>query len=133
MGGGTENHLIVVDLTPYSVGLGTQVAYAMDVAGMYANRNTIPGEPGSPFSPSGLRLGTPLVTTRGMKEAEMIQIGHWIAQVVEYVKDETLPEDSKQRAVFVKDFKARANEDIFLLAMRDEVNALAMRFPLFQM
>ena len=61
VGGGTENHLMVIDLTPFSVGLGTQVAYAMDVAGMYANRNAIPDEPGSPFYPSGIRLGTPLV------------------------------------------------------------------------
>ncbi|KAA3664763.1 MAG: serine hydroxymethyltransferase [Chloroflexi bacterium] len=133
VGDGTENHLIVVDLTPYSVGLGTQVAYAMDVAGLYANRNTIPGEPGSPFYPSGLRLGTPLVTTRGMKEADMAQIGEWIAKVVEHVKDETLPTERKQRATFVKAFKAQANDDPFLLAIRDEVKALAMQFPLFQM
>jgi glycine hydroxymethyltransferase len=132
VGGGTENHLIVVDLTPYSVGLGTQVAYAMDVAGMYANRNTIPGEPSSPFYPSGLRLGTPLVTTRGMKEAEMAHIGRWIAQVVEHVKDETLPQNTKQRAAFVKAFKAQADADPFLLAIRDEVKTLALQFPLFQ-
>ncbi len=132
VGGGTENHLIVVDLTPYSVGLGTQVAYAMDVAGMYANRNTIPDEPGSPFYPSGLRLGTPLVTTRGMKEAEMIQIGRWIAQVVEHVKGEALPKDSKQRAAFVRAFKAQAEEDLFLLAVGKEVKKMATQFPLFQ-
>lgn len=132
VGGGTENHLVVVDLTSYSVGFGTQVAYAMDVAGMYANRNTIPGEPVSPFYPSGLRLGTPLVTTRGMKEAEMTQIGQWIAQVVEHVKDETLPGERKQRAAFVRAFKSKADEDPYLLAIRDEVKALATQFPLFQ-
>jgi glycine hydroxymethyltransferase len=132
VGGGTENHLMVVDLTPYGVGSGTQVAYAMDVAGMYANRNTIPDEPGSPFYPSGLRLGTPMVTTRGMKETEMAQIGWWIAQVVDHVKDEILPEDPKQRAAFVKAFKAQADQDPFLLSMRDDVKALATQFPLFQ-
>lgn len=132
VGDGTENHLIVVDLTPYSIGLGTQVAYAMDVAGMYANRNTIPGEPGSPFYPSGLRLGTPLVTTRGMKEAEMAQIGRWIARVVAHVKDETLPSEPKQRAAFVRAFKAQADHDSFLLAVQDEVKTLATQFPLFQ-
>lgn len=131
VGGGTENHLIVVDLTPHRISLGTQVAYAMDVAGMYANRNTIPNEPGTPFYPSGLRLGTPMVTTRGMKEAEMAQIGQWIAQVVEHVRNETLPQDPKQRAVFVREFKAQADEDTFLLALRDEVKALATQFPLF--
>lgn len=131
MGGGTENHLMVIDLTPISVGLGTQVAYAMDIAGIYANRNTIPKEPGSPFYPSGIRLGTPLVTTRGMKEAEMAQIAQWIAQVVEHVKDETLPQDRKERAAFVKAFKEQADRDPYLLEICEAVKKMASRFPLF--
>lgn len=131
VGGGTENHLMVIDLTPFSVGLGTQVAYAMDVAGMYANRNAIPDEPGSPFYPSGIRLGTPLVTTRGMKEAEMAQIARWIARVVRRVQEEALPEERKEWAAFIRDFKARADKDEFLLEIADEVKALATRFPLF--
>jgi glycine hydroxymethyltransferase len=133
VGGGTENHLIVLDLTPYSVGLGTQVAYGLDMAGMYANRNTIPGEPSSPFYPSGLRLGTPLVTTRGMKEAEMAQIGQWIARVVAHLKDARLPQETKQRAAFVREFKVQADQDPFLLAIRDAVKMVATRFPLFHM
>jgi len=56
VGGGTENHLMIMDLSPLGYGLGSQVAYAMDVAGMYANRNTVPTEPCSPFYPSGVRL-----------------------------------------------------------------------------
>lgn len=131
VGGGTENHLMVIDLTPFSVGLGTQVAYAMDVAGMYANRNAIPDEPGSPFYPSGIRLGTPLVTTRGMKEAEMAQIGHWIARVVRHVQDEALPEERKEWAAFIRDFKSRADKDQVLLEIAGDVRALATRFPLF--
>lgn len=130
-GGGSENHLMVVDLTPFSVGLGTQAAYALDVAGIYANRNSIPNEPGSPFYPSGLRLGTPLVTTRGMKEAEMDQIGRWIAQVVAYVKDAALPEATKERGPFISRFKQQAEEDPFLLALREQVQELAVEFPLF--
>ncbi|MBP7876235.1 serine hydroxymethyltransferase, partial [Candidatus Woesebacteria bacterium] len=74
VGGGTETHLMVMDLTKIGIGLGVQVAFAMDVAGIYANRNTVPTEQGSPFYPSGVRLGTPLVTTRGMKEKEMVMI-----------------------------------------------------------
>lgn len=131
VGNGTENHLMVLDFTNYSVGLGTQVAYALDVAGIYANRNAIPNEPGSPFYPSGLRIGTPLVTTRGMGEAEMAQIADWIARVVDYVKHDELPTDRRERGTFVKAFKARAEADPYLLGIADEVRALAMPFPLF--
>lgn len=132
VGDGTQTHLMVIDLTNLSDGLGTQVAYAMDVAGMYANRNTVPHEPCSPFYPSGVRIGTPLVTTRGMKEAEMKQIGKWIAEVVEQVKDHELPKDKKQRATFVREFKAMADKDEVLLKIRKEVETLTKRFPLFQ-
>lgn len=131
VGNGTENHLMVVDFTPFSDGLGTQVAFALDVAGIYANRNAIPNEPCSPFYPSGLRVGTPLVTTRGMKEAEMAQIGQWIAAVTHHVKDATLPADPKARTAFIRAFKERALTDAELLRIRGEVKALASQFPLF--
>lgn len=132
VGNGTDNHLMVLDFTPYSIGLGRQVAYALDIAGIYANRNAIPNEPSSPFYPSGLRIGTPLVTTRGMKEAEMAQIGQWIAQVVEYVKDAALPEERDSRGAFIKQFKQQARDDSFLHQIRQEVKAMASRFPLFK-
>jgi len=132
VGDGTENHLMVIDLTNLSDGLGTQVAYAMDVAGIYANRNTVPNEPCSPFYPSGVRIGTPLVTTRGMKEAEMKQIGNWIAEVVERVKDHELPKDKKERTKFVQEFREMADKDEELLNIRKDVSALAQQFPLFQ-
>ena len=132
VGDGTENHLMVVDFTNFSDGLGTQVACALDVAGIYSNRNAIPNEPCSPFYPSGLRVGTPLVTTRGMKEAEMEQTGKWIARVVNHVKDATLPEDKKQRASFVKGFKEEIVTDSELLKISEEVKELAVQFPLFQ-
>ncbi len=131
VGEGTENHLMVVDFTPISVSLGTQVAYALDVAGIYANRNSVPNEQGSPFYPSGLRIGTPLVTTRGMGEAEMVQIADWMARVVEHVKDETLPAERKARAKFLRTFKAQAVADPVLLSICDEVKTMASRFPLF--
>lgn len=131
VGDGTETHLMLLDLTPISDGLGTQVSYAMDVAGMYANKNTVPHEPCSPFYPSGVRLGTPLVTTRGMKEPQMQQIADWVAQVVEIVKDETLPTDKKERQVFLKAFRQRADKNKKLLAIRAEVKKLANSYPLF--
>ncbi len=132
VGDGTENHLMVIDLTPYGPSLGTQAAYAMDVAGIYANRNTVPDEPGSPFYPSGVRIGTPLVTTRGMKEAEMKQIAAWMAAVIEHVKDQQLPAGKEARAAFLTRFKKEADADKVLLAIRKEVSALATQFPLFK-
>lgn len=132
VGDGTENHLMVIDLTPYGPGLGTQVAYALDVAGIYANRNTVPHEPGSPFYPSGLRIGTPLVTTRGMKETEMEHIADWIHRVIEHTTAQQLPSDKSERQAFLKEFKQTADSDNILLAIRKEVEALATKFPLFQ-
>lgn len=131
VGDGTETHLMLMDLTNYSDGMGLQVAFAMDVAGMYANRNTVPNEPLSPFYPSGVRLGTPMATSRGMKEAEMKQIAAWIARVVEEVKDEVLPSDKPARRAFIKDFRARALKNNNLLAIRKEVEAMASKYPLF--
>lgn len=134
VGGGTDNHLLLVDLTKtHGIGFGTQAAYALDVAGIYANRNTIPNEPGSPFYPSGLRLGTPLVTTRGMGEAQMQQIGAWIVQVLDLIKDWQLPTDTQARAAFVTDFHRYADGHSQLHAIAKEVATLARQFPLFVM
>jgi glycine hydroxymethyltransferase len=131
VGDGTETHLMLIDLTNYSDGMGLQVAFAMDVAGIYANRNTIPQEPISPFYPSGVRIGTPLVTTRGMKEPAMEQIADWIVRVVAEVKAEVLPADRAERRAFIKAFRSRALENKNLLAIRQEVEAMASKFPLF--
>lgn len=132
VGDGTETHLLVVDFTPFGIGLGTQVAFALDVAGIYANRNTVPTEKGSPFYPSGLRVGTPLVTTRGMKEKEMRQIARWIAEVVKHVTVKQLPKDPKERQVFLKAFRRAALKDEKLLAIAREVKTMASKFPLFK-
>ena len=132
VGDGTETHLILIDLTPFGNSLGTQVSFAMDIAGMYANKNTIPNEPGSPFYPSGVRIGTPLVTTRGMKEKEMKKIAQWIAQVANHVKHEQLPTDNKKRQLYLTDFKQRMSKDRVLLAICKEVKEMASQFPLFK-
>jgi glycine hydroxymethyltransferase len=131
VGDGTESHLMVLDLTPFGEGLGLQVAFAMDVAGIYANRNTVPHEPCSPFYPSGVRIGTPLVTTRGMKEPEMRKIGKWIAKVVNHVKTQQLPASGKARQEYIKEFRKNALKDKNLLAIRKEVEEMASKFPLF--
>src|SRR4051812_2651609 len=87
--GGTDNHLILFDLTPKGIG-GKPAAQALDKAGLETNYNTVPFDPRKPFDPSGIRLGTAGVTSRGMGVSEMRQIGAWIDQVVSALaKDET--------------------------------------------
>ena len=85
--GGTDNHLILMDVTPRGM-TGKAYARALDRAGLECNYNTVPGDPRKPFDPSGLRLGTPSVTTRGMKESEMARIAAWFSRVAEEVANE---------------------------------------------
>ena len=85
--GGTDNHLILIDLTNKKV-IGKKGAQALDRAGIVCNYNTVPYDPRKPFSPSGLRLGTPAVTSRGMCEGEMRQIARWIDQAIAHADDE---------------------------------------------
>ena len=103
--GGTDNHLMLIDVTNKGVS-GKQAAQALDLAGLETNYNTIPDDPRKPFDPSGLRLGTPATTSRGMAETEMGQIAEWIDRVVR---------DHENDAV--------------LTEVREEVVALCDRFP----
>ena len=79
--GGTDNHLMLVDLTPYEL-TGKAVEKLLDDAHITANKNTIPNDPKSPFVTSGIRLGTPSVTSRGMNTEDMDQIAEAIAIVI---------------------------------------------------
>ncbi|MFH1848666.1 MAG: serine hydroxymethyltransferase [archaeon] len=80
---GTDNHLMVIDLSRQDlIGKGKEVQDALGQAEIYVNKNTIPYEPASPFRPSGIRIGTPAVTTRGFKESEMKVIAEGIASVI---------------------------------------------------
>jgi glycine hydroxymethyltransferase len=79
--GGTDNHLILMDLTPKGIA-GKPAAKALDRAGIEVNYNTVPFDPRRPFDPSGIRIGTPAITTRGLREEHMQQIGAWIDDVV---------------------------------------------------
>lgn len=75
--GGTDNHLLLIDLTNKDI-TGAEAEDALGKAGITVNKNTVPFDPRPPFSPSGIRLGTPALTTRGLKEAEMDQVAEWI-------------------------------------------------------
>jgi len=127
--GGTDKHLVLVDLRNKRT-TGWHVAWALEVAGIVTNRNTIPNDTGSPYYPSGLRLGTPAITVRGMKEREMKQIAKWVSDVVERVGTQKVPEDDEQRRKTLKKFKADIVKDKFLLEIRSEVKKLCKKFPI---
>ena len=78
---GSDNHLILIDLRNKGI-LGPEAQDRLEKAGITVNKNSIPFDPNPPFKPSGLRLGTPAITTRGMKEKEMRQIASWINEVI---------------------------------------------------
>lgn len=119
VGGGTENHLMIMDFSEF--GGGTQVAYAMACAGMYANKNTIPNEPNSPFYPSGVRLGTPAITTIGLRENDMEKVADWIVRVIDRVKSYKLPKEKTERAGFIRDFKQEMRVDELCLLVKKEI------------
>ena len=93
---GTDNHMMVID-TVKSFGIdGKQAEVILDSVSITTNKQIIPDDPNPPLRPSGIRLGTPAATTRGMKEAEMIQIGNWIATLLKKYQDENLVSTMKQ-------------------------------------
>ena len=103
--GGTDNHLILVDVTNKKV-IGKKAANALDKAGIICNYNTVPYDPRKPFSPSGIRLGTPAVTSRGMGQSEMRQIGKWMDEAI-----------------------TRSADDAALARIAGEVREMCQRFP----
>ena len=105
--GGTDTHLMLLDVTSLDLS-GKQAEHLLDVAGITVNKNAIPFDQRSPMDPSGIRIGTPALTTRGMRDAEMEQIGRWIVDVLRAPHDEAVA--------------AR---------VRGEVRDLCARFPLY--
>ncbi|RJR31413.1 serine hydroxymethyltransferase [Candidatus Parcubacteria bacterium] len=95
--GGTDNHLMVIDLSKINLtGKGKEIQHALELAEIYVNKNTIPYEPATPFNPSGIRLGTPAITSRGMKEEDMKIIARGIAKVIKDYENETTIENVKK-------------------------------------
>jgi glycine hydroxymethyltransferase len=105
--GGTDNHLMLVDVFEKGI-LGSEAELALGKAGITVNKNAIPYDVNPPLKPSGIRIGTPALTTRGMKEPEMRQIAIWITKALE-----------------------QRNDDAALERIRKEVAELAERFPLY--
>ncbi|RJR45260.1 MAG: serine hydroxymethyltransferase [Desulfobacteraceae bacterium] len=98
--GGTDNHLILIDLRSRKIP-GKKLAKALDRAGIVTNYNTIPGDTAPPFNPSGLRIGTPSVTTRGMREPEMATIAGFINKVAENVDNDSVIEEVSKKALLL--------------------------------
>ncbi|PIE65519.1 MAG: serine hydroxymethyltransferase [Deltaproteobacteria bacterium] len=112
--GGTDNHLLIVDVTKKPDGsdreqrwAGKIAAQALDRAGMVCNYNTVPFDPRKPFDPSGIRLGTPAMTSRGMKEPEMKRLAQWMHAVLSDIENETRQDEvAAEIREFCKDFPA---------------------------
>lgn len=96
--GGTDNHVMLVDLSPVGV-TGKDAAAALDQAGITVNKNAIPFDKESPFVTSGIRLGTPAMTTRGMKEPQMEQIAKWMGQILKAPQDLDLQKKLRQEVI----------------------------------
>ncbi len=104
--GGTDNHLLLVDLTTKNIS-GKLAAKALDRAGIELNYNTVPYDPRKPFDPSGVRLGTPAITTRGLAEAHMEQVAGWFDRAVRAAADEAALEAvSAEVKAFLGDYPA---------------------------
>jgi len=106
--GGTNNHLMLIDLQNKNI-TGKEAETVLDEVGITVNKNTIPYDPRKPFDPSGIRLGTPLLTTRGMKESEMKSVADFINKAIEHRNDSAIKERIRedvlelcQRFVFYK-------------------------------
>jgi len=126
--GGTDNHLMVLDLRPQGI-IGNVAAEALEKANIVVNRNSVPHDPNPPFYPSGIRLGTPAVTTRGMKEKEMRRIAKWIVEIIKHIDSYKLPDDKTKRAEFMKNVKQKMATDPFYKKIAKDVIALTKNYP----
>ncbi len=131
IGNGSENHLILVDLTSFmGPGSGVFAQKALDYVGLTLNKNTVPNETSSPFYPSGIRLGTPASTTRGMKIKEMKFIGTMILEVLNQIKEDRLPKEKELRLAYIVEFERRLKKNKQLKQLRKHIVNVAKKFPI---
>lgn len=127
--GGTDNHMMLVDLAPGGIGRGVLLQEALDVIGITVNKNTVPGERSSPFYPSGVRLGTPAATTRGMREPDMVRLAQWIGVVGREIAEFQLGGDPAARARELERFRQAIKVNRRLEELRHEVTSFCEGFP----
>lgn len=125
---GTDNHLILIDLNNKGVN-GALAAYALEQANIIINKNAVPNDPNPPFYPSGIRIGTPAITTRGLKVRDMKKVADWYARVIDAIKDNQLPNDKTERAKFFKEFRTNIKKNKEIKKVAKEVKAFASKFP----
>ena len=107
--GGTDNHMVLIDVKANKGLTGAEVEKALEIAGITVNKNGIPYDTEKPMVTSGIRIGSPAMTTRGMKEKEMEEIANFILRVVDNINNESE-----------------------LLKIREEVRELCLKFPLYE-
>lgn len=127
---GTENHLMLLDLTYLGFGLGYQAQIALEMAGITVNKNTIPNEQASAYYPSGVRLGTPALTSRGMKEVEMEKIARWIKRILEEIRGYDLPSKQEERKEFIKEFRNNMAKNKNLEEIKEEIEKFTKDYPI---
>ncbi len=127
--GGTDNHLMLIDLRVFGPGRGVFVEKALEAAGISVNKSSIPNDPAPPYYPSGIRLGTPPITSRGMKEEHMKTVASFIARIAhEFAKNE-LPTDKEKRIEFMRAFNASLPNHPLIKEVHDAVKKFATPFP----
>ena len=128
--GGSENHLILIDLRNSGVN-GAVAALALETAGIVVNKNGVPFDTNPPFYPSGIRLGTPAITTRGLREKDMVKVANWINRAVEEVKGFDLPKDKEERKKLWQKLKGEIIKNKKLLQIAKEVKNFIAKFPIY--
>jgi glycine hydroxymethyltransferase len=127
--GGTDKHLILIDLRNKNIN-GWFAAWALEKAGIIVNRNTVPYETGSPYYPSGLRVGTPAITARGMKEKEMKKIAGWIDDCLSHLGEHLVPDEKEERSRVLKKFKIQMERDEYFKGVALQVREFCSKFPI---
>ena len=127
--GGTDNHLILIDLRNKKVN-GRVAAIALEAAGIVLNYNGVPGDKMPPLYASGIRLGTPAITTRGMKEKQMVKIAKWYKMAIDEVEGLEIPADDKVKRVgLMKEYKNKIVENKNLAKIAREIKSFLTKYP----
>lgn len=124
---GTDNHMLLINC---GKGRGIFLQDALEQAGITVNKNTIPSDPSSPFYPSGVRIGTPILTIRKMKEKEMKKIAGWVAKVMDEIEKYDFPKDKKDLKKYLYKFRNETKRNKNLEEIKKEVRKLCKKFPI---
>lgn len=128
--GGTDNHLMVIDLRNKNM-IGNVLAEALEIGGIIVNRNSVPYDENPPFYPSGIRLGTPALTTRGMGSNEMKLIAKFISDVSNHVEKIAVPNSDDDLKSLMHSLQAQIKDDTFLADVNQQVRKLCEAFPIY--